>query len=245
MVVHIASPRKSQSTPKNRRNVNVHHRGNTTSWSAYQLNEHKAKDCIPEPYVDMKKCMIAKLRRWWNRRSYYVYISEDVKQLSSYHSPEESNQGVPEQTIITDSSQDSTPDFDTSTVYTPGEIPRLITKVTSGTTTAAATTTRSSQTEKGSCFGIDQMLDYFVSSRSCASLCSMDSLTDSNWGPSWKGSVAAEEDLYQSLDDDFFNEHVRFLRIQTAPQQVKAIWSPPSGPPRTRGRVVGRLLCEV
>jgi hypothetical protein len=199
----------------------------------------------------MKKYMIAKLRRWWNRRSYYVYIYEDVKQPSLFHStktPEESNQRVPEQTIITDSSEDSTPDFDTSTVYTPRDIPRLITKVTSSTTTttAAATTTRPSQRDKGSRFGIDQMVDYFVSSRSCASLCSMDSLTDSNWGPSWKGSVAAEEeDLHQSLDDDFFNEHVRFLRIQTAPRQVEAIWSPPSGPPRTRGRVVGRLLCEV
>jgi hypothetical protein len=210
----------------------------------------KRRICIPEPYVDMKKYMIAKLRRWWNRRRYYVYIYEDVRQTSLYHStktPEESNQRVPEQTIITDSSEDSTPDFDTSTVYTPGDIPRLITKVASSTTTitAAATTTRPSQSDKGSRFGIDQMVDYFVSSRSCASLCSMDSLTDSNWGLSWKGSVTAEEDLHQSLDDDFFNEHVRFLRIQTAPRQVEAIWSPPSGPPRTRGRVVGRLLCEV
>lgn len=198
----------------------------------------------------MKMCWIAQIRHWWTRRRYYVYIYEDFKPpASSLYQltkklPEESNQGVPEQTIITDSSGDSTPNLDTTTVYTTRDVPFMINKLTS--TITQTTTARPIQSDKPPRFGIDQMEVYFVSSRSCASLCSIDSLSDSNWGPSWKGSVAAAEDADQSFDDDFFREHVRFLRIQTAPHQVETIWSPPSAPsPRTCGCTVEHRLCEV
>jgi hypothetical protein len=202
----------------------------------------------------MKTCtpnMIAKLQHWWKRRRCcYVYIYEDEPPPSSYPSTRKntpaSNEGVPEQTIITDNSEDSTPDFDITTVYTPvGEtiIPRLmITKVTS-------TTTRSSSQcdNNGPRFGTVQVKDYFVSSRSGASLCSMDSLTDSYWGASSRqGSVTADDDVdHQPLDDYFFNEHVRYLRIQTAPQQVEVVWSPTFVPSTTtRGRAVERFWYE-
>jgi hypothetical protein len=197
--------------------------------------------------------MIAKLQHWWKRRRCcYVYIDEDEPPPSSYPStkkktPKSTNKGgVPERTIITDSSEDSTPEFDITTVYTPvGEkiIPRLITKVTINTTRS------NSQCDKGPRFGTVQVKDYFVSSRSGASLCSLDSLTDSYWGASSsrQNSVTADDDdEHQAFDDYFFNEHVRYLRIQTTPQQVEVVSSPNSVPPTTtRGRrAVERFWCQ-
>lgn len=161
----------------------------------------------------MKKSIVRKIKCWWNRRSFYVDIQEAKKlsllEKTTENTPEPDS---PDQTIKTDSSDDSNPDFDTTTICSPGE----------GSGSDAA---KSSPTNKPLPLDIDQLIGCFPSAHSCTSLCSIDSLADSYWDP------YQHDDSHQLPGDDFFFEHVRFLRIHTAPHQVEVVWSPNNGPP--------------
>lgn len=140
-----------------------------------------------------------------------------------------STQESPDQTINTVSSDDSNPYFDTTTVYSPGEIPRSTNKM--------ADKNKATTNGRFVALDVDRMIGCFHSSHSCVSLCSIDSLANSYCGPD------QHDDLHQLPGDDFFTEHVRFLRIQTAPHHVEVVWSPNTGPPL--GGHTERLMYEV
>jgi hypothetical protein len=158
----------------------------------------------------MKKSMVTRITYWWKRRSFYIAIQDGFVPLYQTIDISRCKDEAPDRTLITETSEDLTADFDTASACSPRDVARSSNK--------ASCTTKPNQCDEWD----DQMIVHLPPSRS-SSLCSLDSLVDSYRDSSLQGSV--------KVDDGFLIEHVRFLRIQAAPRRDEAVWYKESDPP--------------
>lgn len=165
-----------------------------------------------------RRGMMSRLNGWWKKKSFYVVQADS------------SGEDARDRTMMEDSGDDdsSTGGFDTQSTTN-----EVIDRVAPLIDVPRSTVHRETRTYKQKAVNRDPPVRQTSrlarnSTRDSlqGSLESLDSLAESCWDPDDDSQVTpVAGNVVQQ--EDFFSEHVHFLRVQTQPRQVEIVWDKP------------------
>lgn len=173
------------------------------------------------PYVDIRDDKLSKLPRLspvWDETTTTRVESDTAESVFSH--------------------EDSFTMFDTNSVHSPSPVRRkgnFVVPDTNSLVSAPQARDNDARRPQDQPEQYEIDFDYYErQSITCGSLESIDSLAESYWDLDETVEVSASHvtppivNIRSKMHQQFFAEHIRFLRIQTKPQKVEIIWGPES-----------------